>query len=72
MFGFKTRKKLIAINNKLIELNKLLGKKLTGAYNERDNLRLDNEKLRKEVEELQSQVQKISPVRDKNGKFTKK
>ena len=72
MFGFKTRKKLIAINNKLIELNKHLGKKLTGAYNERDNLRLDNEKLRKEVEELQSQVQKLSPARDKNGKFTKK
>lgn len=72
MFGFKTNKKLIAINNKLIELNKQFGWKLTNAYNERDKLRLDNERLRKEVEELQSQVQKLSPVRDKNGKFTKK
>ena len=72
MFGFKTRKKLIAINNKLVELNKHLGEKLTGAYNERYNLRLDNEKLRKEVEELQSQMQKLSPKKDKNGKFTKK
>ena len=72
MFGFKTRKKLIAINNKLVEQNKHLGEKLTGAYNERDNLRLDNEKLRKEVEELQSKMQKLSPARDKNGRFKKK
>lgn len=72
MFGFKTRKKLIAINNVLSELNKQLGEKLTGAYNEMDNLRLDNEKLRKEVEELQSQMQKLSPNRDKNGRFKKK
>ena len=49
MFGFKTRKKLIAINNKLVELNKQLGEKLTSAYNERNNLRLDNERLHKKV-----------------------
>ena len=72
MFGFKTRKKLIAINNKLIELNKQIGAKLTNAYNERDNLRLDNERLRKEIEELQSKMQKLSPTRDKNGRFKKK
>ena len=72
MFGFKTRKKLIAINNKLVELNKQLGEKLTSAYNERNNLRLDNEILHKKVEEMQSQMQKLSPARDKIGRFKKK
>ena len=72
MFGFKTRKKLIAINNKLVELNKQLGEKLTSAYNERNNLRLDNERLHKKVEEMQSQMQKLSTARDKIGRFKKK
>lgn len=74
MFGRKTKriKELEAMLQAEHDDYDFMVRKYLAVKKENENLRLDNGRLRNEVSKLQSQVQKISPVRDKNGKFTKK
>lgn len=67
MFGIKTKR-----IKQLEEENVLLFKDNVTLVSKCFEYIKDIARLRKKVEELQSKMQKLSPARDKNGRFKKK